>query len=164
MTGFTHESQKSKSIEWYTPEWIFTKLNVKFDVDVCTKKGGINYIPANKYFCKEDDGLLQEWVGSVWCNPPYGKETSIWLEKFCQHKNGIALVFARTDTKWFHNTVEKADAVLFLKGRVQFVDGDNKTNKTGSTSGSMLIAFGKNNVEALKNLEGFFVLKGDKHE
>ena len=164
MTGFTHESQKSKSIEWYTPEWIFTKLNVKFDVDVCTKKGGINYIPANKYFCKEDDGLLQEWVGSVWCNPPYGKETSIWLEKFCQHKNGIALVFARTDTKWFHNTVEKADAVLFLKGRVQFVDGDNKTNKTGSTRGSMLIAFGKNNVEALKNLEGFFVLKGDKHE
>jgi len=164
MTGFTHESQKSKSIEWYTPEWIFTKLNVKFDVDVCTKKGGINYIPANKYFCKEDDGLLQEWVGSVWCNPPYGKETSIWLEKFCQHKNGIALVFARTDTKWFHNTVEKADAVLFLKGRVQFVDGDNKTNKTGSTSGSMLIAFGKNNVEALKNLEGFLVLKGDKHE
>lgn len=164
MTGFTHESQKSKSIEWYTPEWIFTKLNVKFDVDVCTKKGGINYIPANKYFCKEDDGLLQEWVGSVWCNPPYGKETSIWLEKFCQHKNGIALVFARTDTKWFHNTVEKADAVLFLKGRVQFVDGDNKTNKTGSTSGSRLIAFGKNNVEALKNLEGFLVLKGDKHE
>lgn len=164
MTGFTHESQKSKSIEWYTPEWIFTKLNVKFDVDVCTKKGGINYIPANKYFCKEDDGLLQEWVGSVWCNPPYGKETSIWLEKFCQHRNGIALVFARTDTKWFHNTVEKADAVLFLKGGVQFVDGDNKTNKTGSTSGSMLIAFGKNNVEALKNLEGFLVLKGDKHE
>ena len=31
-------------------------------------------------------------------NPPYGKFTAKWLEKFINHRNGIALVFARTDT------------------------------------------------------------------
>ena len=158
-TGFTHESQDAKSIEWYTPEWIFEKLNLQFDIDVCTKKGGISYIPAKQHFSKEDDGLAKKWEGSVWCNPPYGKETSIWLDKFCEHKNGVALVFARTDTKWFHEVVNKVDAVMFLKGRVQFTDGEGVTNKSGSTSGSMLLAFGKENVNALRNFDGFLVVK-----
>ena len=156
-SGFTHESQDAVSIEWYTHSWIFEKLGVEFDIDVCTVKGGLPYIPSKKNFSKEDDGLLQEWKGSVWCNPPYGKETQAWLNKFITHGNGIALVFARTDTKWFHDAIPKADAVLFTKGRVQFVDGVGATNKSGSTSGSVLLAFGKENVEALKNIDGWIV-------
>ena len=38
-TGFTHESQDAKSIEWYTPEWIFEKLNLQFDIDVSRSNG-----------------------------------------------------------------------------------------------------------------------------
>ena len=36
-------------------------------------------------------------------------------------------MFARTDTKWFHDYCTQADALLFLKGRIQFVDGLQKT-------------------------------------
>jgi hypothetical protein len=48
------------------------------------------------------------------------------LEKMHYHRQGVALVFARTDCKWFHDYVAKADAILFLKGRVKFVDGLGK--------------------------------------
>lgn len=161
--GYTHESHSAISIEWYTPPWIFEKLNVSFDMDVCTVKGGIPHIPAKKALSKEDDGLVTVWEGSVWCNPPYGKETSVWLDKFIEHRNGIALVMSRTDTKWFHKVVPEVDAVLFLKGRVQFIDGTNSTKKTGSTCGSMLLAFGKDNVEALKNIEGFLVINNKEN-
>lgn len=157
-SGFTHESQDAVSVEWYTPPWVFEKLGIEFDMDVCTVKGGMPHIPAKNVLSKEDNGLTTKWEGSVWCNPPYGKETSAWLDKFAKHGNGISLVFARTDTKWFHDIISKVDAVLFVKGRIQFIDGNGATNKSGSTCGSMLLAFGKDNVESLKNIEGFLVI------
>lgn len=66
-----------------------------------------------------------------------------------QHRNGIALVFARTDCAWFHDSVAKADAILFLKGRIKFVDGLCATKGSGAGSGSMLVAWGSDNVATL---------------
>ena len=89
----------------------------------------------------------------MWLNPPYGKYTSDWLAKMHAHRNGIALVFARTDCGWFHDYVIKADAILFLKGRIKFVDGLGATSGNGAGSGSMLIAWGSRAVTALKRME-----------
>lgn len=89
----------------------------------------------------------------VFLNPPYGKETPKWLAKMHQHRNGMALLFARTDCAWFHDYVAKADAILFLKGRVKFVDGLGVSKGSGAGSGSMLIAWGSQQVEALKRME-----------
>jgi hypothetical protein len=66
------------------------------------------------------------------------------------HRNGIALVFARTDCAWFHDSVAKADAILFLRGRIKFVDGLGVTGGSGAGSGSMLVAWGQDNVKALE--------------
>lgn len=156
--GFTHESQNAASVEWYTPPSIFSTMGVTFDIDVCAPKGGLPWIPAKQSFCIEDDGLSQEWVGNVWCNPPYGKETTKWLEKLSNHGNGIALVFSRTDCKWFHKYVTTADAINFLEGRIRFVDGNGKTGNSGAGSGSMLIAWGKDNVQAISKLKGLTVI------
>ena len=101
----------------------------------------------------EDNGLTAYWFGKVWLNPPYGKETPKWLAKMHQHRNGMALLFARTDCAWFHDYVAKADAILFLKGRVKFVDGLGVSKGSGAGSGSMLIAWGSLQVEALKRME-----------
>ncbi len=61
------------------------------------------------------------WHGRVWCNPPYGKQTAIWLERCAQHGNAVALVFARTGTNWFFDTVwNRATAVFFIRGRLRF--------------------------------------------
>ena len=148
--GFTHESQAAKTIEWYTPSWVFEALNLTFDIDVCAPAGGISWIPAGRHFSILDDGLAQPWHGRVWCNPPYGKETPKWLSRMAAHSDGIALVFARTDCAWFHDYVTTADAILFLRGRVRFVDGFGSTGGSGAGNGSMLVAWGPENAEALR--------------
>lgn len=155
--GFSHESQKAASVEWYTPSSIFETMGLEFDIDVCSPEGGLSWIPAKRFFSKVDDGLSQPWTGNVWCNPPYGKETSKWLEKLAAHGHGIALVFSRTDCKWFHDYVAKSDAVMFLKGRIKFVDGNGVTGGSGAGSGSILVAWGSKNVEAIRNFDGLLV-------
>jgi hypothetical protein len=147
--GFSHESQHNQSVDWYTPAWIFEAMGLKFDLDPCSPAGGLPWIPAEQYYSLPLDGLALPWHGRVWCNPPYGKHTAAWLEKMNKHRNGMALVFARTDCKWFHNSVAEADALLLLAGRVRFVDGLGVTGGNGAGSGSMLIAWGADCMNAL---------------
>jgi len=164
--GFTHDNVDNASVDWYTPPHIFKDtdthgkgLNLQFDLDPAAPTGGVPWIPAKKHYDIYADGLTSAWVGRVWLNPPYGKFTSRWLEKMHQHRNGIALVFARTDCNWFHDYVTKADAILFIKQRVRFVDGLGKTGGNGAGAGSMLIAWGEENVQALARMSarGWFV-------
>lgn len=152
-TGFAHESANNKTVDWYTPSWIFESLNMRFDLDPCHPEKRIPWIPASTIFTEKDDGLSKQWFGKVWLNPPYGKHTPDWLKKMHNHRNGVALVFARTDCAWFHDYVAKADAILFLKGRVKFVDGLGKTGGSGAGSGSMLVAWGNDAVQGLKNMK-----------
>jgi hypothetical protein len=155
--GFTHDSVNNKSIDWYTPKHIFETLAIDFDLDPCAPEGGVSWIPAKRHYSLIDDGLSKDWQGRVWLNPPYGKHTSIWLEKMHRHRNGIALVFARTDCKWYHDYVAKADAISFLKGRVKFVDGLGRTGGNGAGCGSMLIAWGSDCSEAIKKMDGDWI-------
>ena len=158
--GFTHDTgtnNKALSIDWYTPKWIFDSLNIEFDLDPCAPTGGVPWIPAKNWIDIRQNGLNKEWFGNVWLNPPYGKDTKPFLKKMHHYRNGIALVFARTDCIWYHEYAAKADAILFLKGRIKFVDGLGISATNGCGSGSMLIAWGNNNVEAIKFMAG----KGD---
>jgi len=85
-------------------------------------------------------------------NPPYGRQTGLWLKKLSEHNNGIALTFARTETKMFFQYVwPKADSVLFIEGRLNFYFVDGTISKGGSGAPSILIAYGKENSEILKN-------------
>jgi phage N-6-adenine-methyltransferase len=65
---------------WATPQDFFDELDREFgfDLDVCA-------IPENakcsRYFTPEQDGLKHEWNGTVWCNPPYGRQIGKWVEK-----------------------------------------------------------------------------------
>lgn len=147
--GFGHEERHNKNVDWYTPPWIFEEIGLYFDLDPCQPECGIPWIPTVFAYSEKDDGLAQPWHGRVWLNPPYGPHTGKWLEKMHQHRNGISLVFARTDCQWYHKYVAKADAVLFLAGRVKFVDGLSVTSGGGAGSGSMLIAWGDDCVDAL---------------
>ena len=154
VSGFTHDSANNQTIDWYTPKSIFDSLGVVFDLDPCAPKGGVPWIPAKKFYSLEDDGLTQPWSGNVWLNPPYGRQTIDWLERMDAHRQGIALVFARTDCKWFHDYCAKATAINFIKGRIKFVDGLGVTGNSGAGAGSMLIAWGDQNANAIKNVDG----------
>lgn len=150
--GFTHESTANESKEWYTPATIFEALGIEFDLDPCSPGKAIcPWVPTKKTISLPDNGLTAAWEGKVWMNPPYGQDTPAWMQRLQQHGNGIALVFARTDTKWFHDYVVHADAICFIKGRVQFVPAimatayaqGQKVQTGGCGAASMLVAYGQ---------------------
>ena len=136
--------------EWLTPKYITDTLG-PFDLDPCSPGTRRPWDTAMYHLDEADNGLAAPWFGTVWCNPPYGRETFKWLAKLADHNNGIALVFARTETVGFFEQVwERADAVFFFKGRLKFwyVDG---TEADTANAPSCLIAYGKSNVEKLRN-------------
>jgi len=158
MRGFTHESIYNESKEWYTPRSIFQKINVDFDLDPCSPgQEMVPWIPAQLHYTLADDGLNKEWFGNCWVNPPYGTDTFKWIKKLSEHGTGIALVFSRCDTCWFHDYGILSDAICFIRGRISFVKAENalfyadglRVPQGGCGAGSMLLAFGEENVKAL---------------
>jgi len=134
--------------EWLTPPAVLRELG-KFDLDPCSPIDR-PWDTAAAHFTQADDGLQQEWYGRVWLNPPYGREVGDWLAKLARHGDGIALIFARTETKAFQRWVfGQADACLFLAGRLKFIPlGGRMKGYAGAPS--VLIAYGQRNVEALR--------------
>lgn len=154
----SHQSANMIKDEWLTPPHILSALG-EFDLDPCAPVSP-PWRTAKKHFNINDNGLIQNWIGRVWCNPPYGLESAVWLDKLANHGNGIALIFARTETKMFFEYVwDKADALLFIEGRLYFHHVSGEKAKSNAGAPSVLIAYGSNNVEILKNckIRGKFV-------
>lgn len=124
----------SKTVEWETPQALFDELNKEFhfDLDVCATKENAK---CEKYYTLEDNGLTKNWTfygGVKWMNPPYGREIGDWVRKayMWNKKHGVrtvALLPARTDTKWFHDYIYQKDNVeiRFIKGGLKFGDSKN---------------------------------------
>jgi len=151
--GLVHEAPVPASMDWYTPAWVFEAIGLTYDLDPCHPITKLPWVPASCWYSKEQDGLSIDWMGRVWLNPPYGKETPAWLARMANHVRhdgvtGIALLFARTDTKWFQAIVKSATAICFLKSRVRFV-GANGIAGGSPGCGSMLIAWGEVEAAAL---------------
>ena len=147
--GFTHESPVNESFEWYTPPELFQALGLTFDLDPCSPGPGKSFVPAEHHYTIDDDGLASPWFGTVFVNPPYGKHTPAWMTKFAEHGDGIGLVFARTDTKWFQHNVGAADLICFPSGRIRFFKGGTTQRGGSPGAGSVLIAYGKKSAGAL---------------
>lgn len=118
--------------EWLTPPEIVRALG-EFDLDPCSP---VNrpWDLARRNYTIDDDGLAQEWTGRVWCNPPYGDETALWLERMRIHGNGVALTFARTETAWFFDSVWGGERGgvgsswrVFLQGKNQILSCVRRT-------------------------------------
>lgn len=137
------------SCEWYTPPHIFDAIGISFDLDPCSPVGGIPWVPARHHF--SESGLDREWFGSVWLNPPYGRETQAWVRKLAKHGDGVALVFARTDAKWAQDAIRSSGAVCFVAGRISFIDGSGHDDRKGrnAPAASMLLGFGNRCAEAV---------------
>ena len=89
----------SKSDLWETPQNLFDKLDQEFGftLDVCA-------IPENakcqKFYTPEQDGLKMPWNGTVWCNPPYGRQVGLWVRRalfaaYIYKRNGVEIRFLR---------------------------------------------------------------------
>jgi hypothetical protein len=120
----------SDSPEWYTPREVIAAAIATLggiDLDPCSNPGTPN-VPASRHLTLEDDGLAHGWQGTVYMNPPYGREIGGWIEKLAtEYAYGnvtaaVALLPARTDTAWFRAL--PARWVCFVSGRLRFSGAD----------------------------------------
>ena len=126
---------------WSTPQDFFDKLNAKhaFTLDVCATPDNAK---CEKFFTKDDDGLAQDWYGTCWMNPPYGRTIGQWVQK--AHKSSqsgatvVCLLPARTDTAWWHDFAARG-RVEFIRGRLKFGNAKNS-----APFPSALVVFGAN--------------------
>jgi hypothetical protein len=137
----------STSEEWFTPEQILAPMRVFAGLaaepafDPCGHPTNLvatttvlqskfendpNATPAYPRTVIFGDGLALDWSGRglVFCNPPYGRGIDRWLAKLATADEALALVPARTDTRWFHAHAWTADAILFVERRLHFSGAD----------------------------------------
>lgn len=154
----SHQSHRAGTVRWLTPPHIVEALG-HFDLDPCGAPG--HTLARQTYLLENgDDGLRDPWFGRIWLNPPYGAEAWLWLDKLARHGRGTALIFARTETAGFVSQVwGKANALFFLHGRLHFHHADGTRARANSGAPSVLVAYGREDAEALRNctLPGTFV-------
>ena len=118
----------SKTDLWETPQDLFDKLNKEFHfaLDVCATPENAK---CEEFYTKEQDGLKQPWKGTVWCNPPYGRQIGEWVRRaFLASVSGntvVMLLPARTDTRWFHEYIYGKAEIRFIRGRLKFGGSQN---------------------------------------
>lgn len=151
MTSVLHSSKKQ---DWITPPWLCDLARDAMggiDLDPLSSDVANLYVKADKYYTPAIDGTTQPWFGNVWMNPPYGGDTSDWVNslifEWCAGKLNQAclLVNAMTDCKWFHKLWKHADAICFLYKRVQFLHANGESG-ANPTHGSVVAYFGGRTV------------------
>ena len=136
------------SDDYYTPKWIFDTLNIYFDIDVAAPDDGPVHTPCRHYYTKETDGLLQNWTGNIFMNPPFSK-IQPWINKFINHGNGIALVpFSKS--RWFDQIWNSQIAITSLPQSLKYEDP--KGGNGSISMPSMLIAMEQSNIQALSKI------------
>jgi hypothetical protein len=145
LIGINKKDYKPKN-DYYTPEWIFDRLGLTFDLDVAAPEGGISWIPAKKHYSIKDDGLIQRWEGLVWMNPPYSQCVP-WVSKFREHANGVALL-PTSKAAWFKQLFDDDRvAVLHPSQNVRFLTPENEVK--GIFMPTLLFGMGTQAIEAL---------------
>ena len=121
----------SKSNEWATPQSFFDKLNEMYGPFTLDAAASDKNYKVDTYLTVDDDALSADWSGNtVFLNPPYGRGLKEWIRKSYQEGQKqdttvVMLIPARTDTKYWHDYVMKADEIRFVRGRIKFGDETN---------------------------------------
>ena len=154
----SHQSHNAQTHTWLTPPFILEALGL-FALDPCAAPEPRPWPTAEAMWTRADNSLARPWFGRVWLNPPYGPRAQIapWMRRMADHGVGTALIFARTETAIFFETIwERATAVLFIKGRLVFHRGDGtlpRADQGGGNAGapSILIAYGETDALRLRD-------------
>ena len=137
--------------EWYTPAFIIEKVYEVMgfiNLDPASNKIAQEWIKADLFYTKEDDGLTKDWNGKIWCNPPYSaslikKFTNKFLAEYMNGNlvEGIMLTNSSTDSQW--NLPLSKGIQAYTIGRISFLQPDGSQKATGSR-GQCFTYFGDN--------------------
>lgn len=151
MSIGSHQRSIGQTQVHLTPRWVLDALGT-FDLDPCAAPDPRPWPTAASHVALPTDGLSQPWGGRVWLNPPFDRRVvGAWLERLAAHGDGIALLHARTDTRWFGKAWQAADGLLFLARRVTFCRADGTPHAANSGAPVVLAAYGAANLAALRN-------------
>jgi hypothetical protein len=107
------------------------------DLDPASSIAANVVVQAQRFFTKADNGLVREWHGRVWLNPPYsGDLVGRFVDKLLleiragRAEQAILLVNAYPDTQWFHRAATASSAMCFTAGRIKFWAADGRPNKS----------------------------------
>jgi DNA modification methylase len=124
--------------------------NQPFDVDPCSPcKGGKAPVNAKTHYTREDDGLVQDWFGTVYVNGPF-ENLAPWVEKaadsvWCKSMGNaptetsgkrrkpkartvVMLLPARTHTRYWQKYIKDHARVIFITGKMKFRNFDENGN------------------------------------
>lgn len=158
--------------EWYTPEKYIRYAHEvlgAIDLDPASTSIANEVIKAAKYFSIQDNGLEQEWSGTVWLNPPYAQpHIALFVSKMVADVrsgrivHGIMLTHNYTDTSWFHEAASVANAICFTKGRIGFLTPENEI--AAPTQGQAFFYYGADVSEFCRVFSACgFVMVPPKH-
>ncbi len=136
MTWTPDQLFASKSQTWGTPQPLFDAVDSEFGFHMDAAASADN-AKCPIYLTEEDNALAVSWAdhlaqhgvdpaqGSVWCNPPYGRTLRHWMKKITEEaqqlQTVVALIMARTDTRWWQDHAMQCDEIRLIAGRVHFV-------------------------------------------
>jgi hypothetical protein len=123
MIGSRQKKGNPKNDEFYTPKFIFDAFKCNFDLDVASPLETQTHVPALRKFTIKENGLIQEWEGFVWMNPPFSKAEP-WVDKFIQHGHGIGLL-PTSKAKWFTRIWQSSSSLVLLPSNFKFDKPDD---------------------------------------
>jgi site-specific DNA-methyltransferase (adenine-specific) len=157
---------------WITPNTILDCVRQYFGghipLDPCTEFD--NPSKALEFFTEADNGLSKSWYPAAFVNPPYGKETKLWLQKIAEeaHKGTVIILLlsvTRSETEYWqrHILTLQQNTECFIRRRVNFLKpidvGETRQYiaQAGNTVASAIYGFNTNPVlfcDSFKSLGG----------
>ena len=142
MKGYLGSKTKEAIRDYYeTPKKLFKTLDnhYHFTTDVASS---IDNHLCDHFYTLSDNALERDWGKVNWCNPPYSDITPWVLKAHKESLKGnqtVMLIPADTSVGWFQQCVELASKIVFIVGRISFINAETGKPANGNNKGSMLV-------------------------
>jgi len=141
--------------EWLTPDNIIHDLKKEFRFTLDAATNSNNPLGFDKFYTKEDNGLIQDWYTWTFCNPPYSMKHDFVAKAYYEMKDrgisSVLLLPSKTENRFFHiyiwdnrkHRTYKNVEVRFLQGKRTFKPSaiNVPTIRNTAPFGSMLVIF-----------------------
>lgn len=145
--------KESVHVEWYTPiEYINAAREVLggIDLDPASSELANETVQAPLFYTEEQNGLIREWHGRVWLNPPYGKGSGLFTTKLVEEydagRTTAAILLLNAygfDSEWFQPLWNHP--ICFTNHRIKFYSPDRETG--GPANANIFVYLGPHKAQ-----------------